>query len=254
MGRKNRQTEKKPRYEWTYATYTQEVNRIEFTYSLQSDTFSFSMPVENTHHEVSYERKKGQKVLNRTPLQGTDLKLDADHALEDFDLIVAIDTNTNVIAGQNVSATGVILGTWLLDPESGLKSLSYRTPFCLEFVDLSEPRERIGWVMALKELFSKRLIPAGASVGVVVDAYLGEIPMINSRHQAIFGDVFLPPNITLIYSSADSGGEFVSNKLIKFADKAAGQVLAYLESGRAEPNKESVSGRPFKSYRIILGK
>ena len=53
--------------------------------------------------------------------------------------------------------------------------------------------------MAIKELASNGHLPVAGKVGIVVDAYLGDIPEINARNQAIIENLALPKNFTLIY-------------------------------------------------------
>lgn len=254
LGKKKRDPGKKPRFEWTYATISEKVTEIKLTYDPATDAVYFAQPVENTYHQVSYERSKGPKVLNRVPLQGEALRLSSNDALEDFDLLVAIDTNTKVINGLEISVTGIVLGVWVSEPDCGARALSYRTPFCLEFSGLAEPREKIGWVMAIKELSYHGHLPAKGRIGIVVDAYLGEIPEINAHKKAIIGNLALPRNFTMLYASSDVGREYGANTLIKHADQASTQVLNYMQEGRAEPVRPTLSGQPFKGYRLILGK
>ena len=166
----------------------------------------------------------------------------------------SFQTNPKVINGYELSVTGIVLGVWVTESDRDALAISYRTPFCLEFSSLAEPREKIGWVMAIKELASHGHLPAKGKIGIVVDAYLGEIPDINARKKAIVGKLALPPNLTLLYASADVGGEYGANTLIKYADQASSQVLNYIQEGRAEPVEPTLSGQPFKGYRLILGK
>ncbi|MFV1942878.1 hypothetical protein VPH49_18860 [Pseudomonas luteola] len=251
---KKQKNERSPRSEWTYATSSIEVSEISLKYDPISDTVTFLSPFENGYHEASYERAKGPKILNRTPIESQQLTLDPNSSLESFDLIVAIDTNTNTIDEREISATGVILANWVDDLTTESKSLCYKTLFCLEFTELSEPREKIGWIMALSELLKNNYLPKNRKIGVIVDSYLGEIPAINARVEPVYENIFLPSNITLLYASSDVGLEYTANKLIKYADQSAKLVLEYIKSGRASINEKVVSGRPFKGYRIIFGK
>ncbi|MFI8746412.1 hypothetical protein ACIGKL_14765 [Pseudomonas sp. NPDC077186] len=251
---KKQKIERNPRSEWTYATSSIEVSEISLKYDPVSDTVTFLSPLENGYHEASYEREKGPKILNRIPIKGQQLTLDPNSSLENFDLIIAIDTNTNIIGEREISATGVILANWVEDPTTESKSLCYKTPFCLEFTELSEPREKIGWIMALSELLKNNHLPKAGKIGVVVDSYLSEIPAINAKAEPIYENIFLPSNMTLLYASSDVGLEYTANKLIKYADQSAKLVLEHIKSGRASINEKVISGRPFKGYRKILGK
>ena len=80
MGRKKK-SRPKPRTESVYATTSGPVGEIALSYDSVTDTVRFETVVEKTYHEVSYERAKRPKVLNRTPLESADLQLDANCAL-----------------------------------------------------------------------------------------------------------------------------------------------------------------------------
>lgn len=114
--------------------------------------------------------------------------------------------------------------------------------------------ERIGWIEGLRALFEEYLITAEERIGLVVDAYLNDLPALNARTQPVFANLFLPKNVTLIYASADSGSEYLPNVLIRAADRSASMALDYLEAGRAPFNDKQVHGCPFEGRRILVGK
>jgi hypothetical protein len=62
----------------------------------------------------------------------------------------------------------------------------------------------------------------------------------------------LPGNVTLIYASADTGGEYLANTMIRGADCSAMMTLDYLEAGKAPMNEESLRMVYFKGRRIIF--
>lgn len=249
-----KKSKQKPRREVVYATTSCMAGEIKLSYNPITDSVDFITPVKNTYNEVSYERVKNAKVLNRTPLRPTKLKFNADCALEDFDLIVAVDTNSRIIGGRNLSVAGIVLGYWATDIRTQSRMISYQVPFCIEFVDLIEPRERIGWTMAVTELVSRRYFSYGTKIALIVDAYLDEIPSMNAREIPIQKNFFLPEGVTLLYASSDVGAEYGANKMIQQADRISKQVLDYMSNGRSGPNNKVMSGYPFKGYRIIFGK
>lgn len=250
----NKSKSKKPRTEWIYARTKGKVNKIGLSYEPQSDTIKFETPMERTYHEVTYERKKGLKVLNRVPLEGNDLKLSSNRAMTDYDDIFAVDTNTRIIDEMSVSVTGIVCGKRYIDSKNNSLAVEYYTPFCIEFEELSDPKEKIGWIMAIQELTSRKLINAERKVALVVDAHLEELLEINNQEKLIFDDYMLPHNITLIYSSADVGREYVSNFLIKNADISSSMVLDYLEAGIVQLNQKELTRAPFKRYRVVIPK
>jgi len=63
-----------------------------------------------------------------------------------------------------------------------------------------------------------------------------------------------PSNVKLIYASADTGGEYLANKLLRGADNYATMVLDFLKSGKAAPNMQRVEGMPFRGRRLIYNR
>jgi hypothetical protein len=130
--------------------------------------------------------------------------------------------------------------------------LAWRCPFCVELVDVvAGAEEKIGWIESLRELFRKGYFTNQHRVGVIVDAYLGELSDINSQKTSIYEGVMAPSNVKLIYASADVGGEYLANKLLRGADSYATIVLGFLKSGKAAPNMQRVEGLPFRGRRLI---
>ena len=245
---------KKPRTEWVYARTKGKVNEIGLSYDPQSDTIRFETPMERTYQEVTYERKKGLKILNRVPLEGNDLKFSTNKAMTDYDDILAVDTNTRIIDEMSVSVTGIVCGIHCIDPKNNSPAVEYYTPFCIEFEELLDPKEKIGWIMAIQELTSRKLINAERKIALVVDAHLEELLEINNQKKPIFDNYMLPHNITLIYSSADVGREYISNFLINKADISSSMVLDYLETGKVQLNQKELPSAPFKRYRVVVSK
>jgi hypothetical protein len=67
-------------------------------------------------------------------------------------------------------------------------------------------------------------------VGVIVDAHLDTLNVINSRQSAILDDFLLPNGSTLVYASSDVGiVESVVNKLLSLADEYASELLDQIE-------------------------
>src|SRR5436305_13418240 len=61
--------------------------------------------------ERGYERTKGPKVLSRVPVSSfAPISSDPNLALQKYDTLFALDTNTRLIDGQEISAAAVVLG------------------------------------------------------------------------------------------------------------------------------------------------
>lgn len=242
------------RSESIYARTSGQVTEITLSYDSENDSVRFATPIENTYQEVSYERVKRPKILNRTPLTGPDLTLDANDALQGFDLVVAVDTNTRNFGGRDVSVTGIIVGTWVIEGRTRSRAIHYRTPFCIEFITASKAKEKIGWALALTELAKREQFPRGAASALIVDAHLGDVPSMNAREAPLVDGFYLPQGITLLYASADAGAEYCANKLIRTADRVSSLVLNYINTGRTAPYNKALRGPPFKGYRLTFGK
>lgn len=251
---RKKKPERKPRTEAIYATTSGPVTEIALWCDADTGRLSFETPVEKTFHEVTYERKSRPKVVNRTPILGPELPTGYNQALRDFDPLIAVDTNTRIVGQQNLSVTGIVLGLWATDPKDGSPAIAYHTPFCIEFAELREPREKVGWFMALGELQRRGHLSRDGNAALVVDAYLEQLASINARKTTLVGPFYLPKGVTLLYASSDVGAEYVANKLLRAADRVSTQVLDYLESGRAAPNSHLLSGRPYQSYRVVFCK
>lgn len=240
---------KNPRSESIYATTAGEVSEIEIFLD-SSGTISFGSPVTNTYNETSYKRRKGDKVLNRSKIDGPDLGFSPSESLKGYDTIVAIDTNTVAMDNRDLSVTGIVLAEWVSN-ESSQDCVSFGTPFWLEYNALSEPKEKIGWMMALHELSVRGYFSNSTHIAVIVDSFLNEIAQINAREIPVFKPYILPERCTLFYASADAGNEYLVNRLIRTADKSAYSVIKHFKNGKAMPNNKTVSDSLFKGFRVI---
>jgi hypothetical protein len=235
-------------------TTAAQVTEIAFWHDVETDTLHFETPIKDAHHDVTYERKTRPKIINGTPLRSSSLATTANQALRQFDVLLAVDTNTRVIEQRNVSVSGLVLGTWVTDSANSSLAVSYHTPFCLEFVECNEPRERMGWFMAFRELRRRGHLPRDANTALIVDAYLDDLPAINARRRPVVGSFLLPYGLTLLYASSDVGAEYAVNKLLRAADRVSTRVLDHMMVGGVPPNTKVLAGRPYQGYRVIFGK
>ena len=235
---------KKKREEWTYVSSAEPVDAIEFRYNQSSDSIKVSFEVEDSYREISYKREKKDKVLNKVPLDPDFLFLNNHSSLAGYDSIVAIDTNTK----SAISVTGITVMSWV-----DSKTYQYEVPFCIAFTELTEPREKIGWIAGMEELSKKGYFAKSRKTLVVVDAYLDQIDLINSRELAIHEGFYLPPGFELAYASADSGAEYLPNKLLRISDKASSQVMRYMSENNSPEISVTLNSRFYKTYCLIIG-
>ena len=251
--RRRRDGIQKKRQEHIYATTTVDASGIGITYDLHTDEVRFDVPVDNTYVETTYARKKAPKIVNRVPLQGKGLQFDLTQALlQNYELLIALDTNTTQISGRKTSVTGAIVSK-VIKRTDGSQDVAWHCPLCVELTEVvTDLEERVGWIEGLRALHAEGHITAHQRIGLVVDAHLGDLPAFNARTQAIYGQMMLPENVTLIYASSDTGSEYLANSLLRGADRSAAMVIEYLKAGKAPPNEAVLRNMPFQARRVIF--
>jgi hypothetical protein len=203
--------------------------------------------------ERSYERPKGPKVVSRIPQAAPDLSFDEEGALDDnFDHLFAVDTNTRVIDGKTISVVGVV-SIADVAPSPGYRGQTWQfgVPFCLEYGGLKTKPEPFGWLEALGVLAQEGHLVRGRRIGLIVDSELGALQAFNARTQPVDTGRMLPPGVTLIYASADTGKENLINQALGIADSASAQILAALEAGRMPMASKPASSPLFDTVRIV---
>lgn len=225
--------EKKPRRVSYAFTTANETDVIEVGVRSSKDGTLEVCPVtevKEAHVTTEYQRTKKPKILTKVPTGDRPAKVNINQAIEDYELLLAVDTNTEVIAEQRLSVTSVVIARLDASAGAGMKC-EYELPLSIEFTSIHGNPERIGWVLALKELLRCNRINQSSRIGMVVDSELGLLAEFNNRRQPLFGCDYLLGGIELIYGSSDAGAELVPNMLIKMADKASGTLLKQLKAG-----------------------
>lgn len=223
--RRKSKTSTRPRTEAAYFRTAPDTSRIELAIDAKTGRVSPGMACEAAYTSVTYEREnaaKGEKAVNRVFSRDGNVALDADAALRDFEVCVAIDTNTTVVDGRRRSVIGVVVTDWQV----------YGVPYCIEVADIPLGwEERVGWTLALNRLCVDGFLMRGQSTAILVDAHLGHLEAINRGKEAIIEDCLLPEGWVMSYASADAGAEFVANRLLRMADRTATLVMRLLRVG-----------------------
>ncbi len=197
--------------------------------------------------ETGYERKKGLKILNRAPLPNDELVASPDIALDNYHILLAIDTNTETIRNNKVSVSGIASA-------KPIKILS-QTVFkitgvnAIAFWNIKGKPENIAWGQTIRDLMLSPNYKPEIKIGLIVDSDLGNIPKYNSGELPIFSFIHLPKNMQLIYASSDSGKEFIGNRLLSLADKEAKKILTTLKEEEDYSDAIKVDGEPYTHYR-----
>ncbi|CAN7403812.1 hypothetical protein [Rhizobium sp. LjRoot254] len=244
---------RKTRNEHIYATTVGAESELSISINSQTGEIKFNKAMQNVYSEITYDRKKGPKILSRIPQSFGGAAFDPSDAIaKHYDFLCAVDTNTRIINGHKISVTGIVTFTEAPPPPGASRYWKLDVPFCWEFRDLKvEAAENFGWQAALESLEERDFLSPSMKVGVVVDSDLGNLPQYNDRVKPFFEQRFLPPNVRLIYASADAGMEAITNRVLSVADSVSTQVLNAIENGDVEFNSKIVESPWYEGIRII---
>jgi hypothetical protein len=173
--------------------------------------------------EFTRERdNKGPKMLHTSSSPNNVTWFSTNHQLLAYDHLIAVDTNTNNLNGSTVSITAA----YHLIPEKHEKGLAHcraAVITLLELWNVAEKQENLGWYQVLNAIEANPNSFRG-KIGLIVDSDLGEHQAFNSREKPIFGDYYLPDNVTIIYGSDKGGAEHLSTKMIKYCHDLASDL------------------------------
>jgi hypothetical protein len=195
--------------------------------------------------ECYYDRISGKrKIVNRTWLFDQMPCCDPNSALLRYDELFAVDTNTvQHSGGKKLSLTSVC---------SFKASVSDGHVFCGELqecgcalnYDLDNP-EPLSWLGIIRRLRREQGQAPTLRIGVIVDADLGKIGAYNQRLEPVANGLLLPPNVSLIFATRDSGrSTYLSNKLIAVCDAYANKIWGKLRLLSEVAIKDYVNSGP----------
>lgn len=167
-------------------------------------------------------QNKGPKILHSSNNAAGDVYFSSNHQLLEFDHLIAIDTNTNRIGNSTVSITAA----YHLIPRSRSSDqvmLNGQILAVVEFWNIKEKPENFGWWQILQSIELNRNFYQGKIV-LIVDSDLGNHDAFNKRELPVFGDFFLPKDISIIYGSDKGGSEHLSTKMIKYCHNLASDL------------------------------
>jgi len=200
--------------------------------------------------ESGYHRSKGFKPLIRAGLSPAKLLRNPNRVLEQFDFVLAVDTNTKHFEADIIAVTAVVVArhTKVLIP--GKIAIQFLVKQCFEFRNPTGKPETIGWLTVIEMLQVNPSYDSSMKVGIIVDSERDNLEDYNKRVQPIAGGFYLPNNMTLLYASGDNATETVSNRLLSLADSTASKVLRQILESRDKENLSPVTNRPYSHFRI----
>jgi hypothetical protein len=183
----------------------------------------------NQYLDVSYKKYSGrEKRLLSIPVSSA-VDLTPEETIKDYDYIFAVDTNTKPSKGHSIKSVACALrGVVVKEADEYGLDLHYGSCF-LSSEDHDKP-ENSAWhrtIQFMEECYPDEYM--SKKFGLVVDSDLGSIKEYNNKEKPIVDDVFLPPNVSLIYASSDVGKEHIYNQMISIADKISNQMFKHLE-------------------------
>lgn len=197
---------------------------------------------------------KKSKVIAAGPSGDAAITIDPDGFVFQYDHLFIVDTNTklDLVAGDKVSVISAI-HAYIDQSFEGDKN-DHSLKYC--FFDATEIRnarvepERLGWALVLEAIKGSKFDDPNLRIALVVDSHLGAHKSIMRGMEPIIDDLYLPPNIDLLYASADTGKESALNALMSWCDKGAACVLRHiLENNPSNPFFEASDGKPFDRSR-----
>jgi len=198
--------------------------------------------------ETEYERKKGPKILNRAESGHERLAADPNRALQKYDLIYAIDTNTKLLNSETLSVAGIILCK--ITPHAGFLYVQYALVHCFEFRNIQTKPENVAWRTLIEMLMAHPQYSSLKDIGIIVDSDLGNISDYNAKGKPIIDNFYLPDKVTLLYASADRGKEYLANKLITECDKKTNTLIQEIQKNPANTsNLLEVQDLPYTHFR-----
>jgi len=256
MARKRKKgNNRRPRQQQIIATVTALTDDLSLVYDSRNNRIEFpDSRVDFIQQQVLYQRGSGKdKVLSVVPGATDDggYLETLDQLRNSVDFLFAVDTNTKAIRGRRVS---FCVSYWV---PRALRLCGLTFPFCaytvfeINDVILGINPECAGWCLVIREIAKSPLWNMGCRIGVVVDSELGAIRQMNLREVPFFGNELLPENVTLIYASADAGGNALPNRMISYCDRLATRIASSFEERGTPLNTRQNGGSAFFGYRHI---
>lgn len=172
--------------------------------------------------QVQYTGKTGKnKVISRFHNKVT-FDINKSFAT-DFDLIFAIDTNTKEIHNDLISISSIFQCNAKIVGER--VRVRCRKILNIYFKDApSNSPEKI----ALAKLIKLIKYNLNLRIAIITDHDLDKHTKYNNRELPIYGEIYLPPNIAILYAASDKGTSNIMNILLIECDKDAKNYLRQL--------------------------
>jgi hypothetical protein len=178
--------------------------------------------------EAIREREnKAEKKMFSIPISNDMLQVGEVSALQRYDRVFGIDTNTKIIGEDKVSMGCIAEGRFNTSYQG--ETFESAILAAIEVHNGPEKAENFSWHLLINAILKSPDYSSGNSYGIVTDSDLGMHVEFNSRSVPVFGDHLLHENFTLIYAH-DKGASLI-NGLLRLCDNEAGKMLKQLQGG-----------------------
>lgn len=177
----------------------------------------------------SYERQSGkQKIITQSPGTYFNQRRNIEN---NFDAIAGIDTNDFQLEdGRRISISSSFCSQAMLKTSPQSLMCDATPAFIIDSVRNDLNPEVVGWHLFLTHILPLLPISNGERLALVVDSELDQHISLNQREKPYYRDHYLPPNVSLLYASSDTGSD-LTNQLIKECDKLSRWLFAQIQSG-----------------------
>ena len=153
---------------------------------------------------------------------------DMEDYFKQYDLIVAIDTNTATIAGTTYHVGFCIQPVLCFKHKNLIDVCPLKEPNLLLVGEETKPENRniqhLIQFLQTRDYSKHNTSFDKLRIGIITDSDLGTIPSINKREAPLIDDFYLPENVQLIYAS-DAVADTLMNDLIKWCHKGANVII-----------------------------
>lgn len=209
----------KKKYKQSIYGTTNKTTKISVEYCPKTDSITINDIQGNTIKTVlSYDRDSGkEKVVTTIYGNGKEQLFDVNMQLLNYDIILAIDTNSFNINDTKYSISVAAISVPEKDnSEDGLQ-INYFCSFCFKNKNKTDNPELIGWYILLEKLFKN---DENKKIVLITDSDLGIHNMINEHNMNYIGEHSLPKNIKIAYGSSDVGkSRSIANNMICLCDQ-----------------------------------
>ena len=219
-----------------YATTAGVVNRITFVTNTGTGAVEIVEADPDSYRSVIYhERESGKdKVLLDGRASPHINAFDA-HAQFMGTFRYALGVDTNMRRGDGFALACVFVVPGLLNPNASKVRIELLNAFVIIDPSPAVDPERIGWYLTIREnILPGRFDPNG-QIALVTDSALDQLPRINARKAAYYEGHVLPPNVSLVYASADKPTRTIPSALIRACETYAKSLAKEVRTrGHAE--------------------